>query len=157
KAGQSPAERASGNRLLRAVSHCSGRNDTAMPPRTPPASLAQRDPRDFQIASLAGLLAYGLAALRFDLSPAVAALPRAAAVATQFAFPGICRLPEFEPRSALISGLSLCLVLRTNQPRLAALAAVLAVASKFLLRSRGKHIFNPTNVAIVLLLLFSDG
>jgi Na+-transporting NADH:ubiquinone oxidoreductase subunit NqrB len=33
--------------------------------------------------------------------------------------------------------------------------AVIAVASKFVIRIRGKHIFNPTNIAIVALMLLS--
>jgi Na+-transporting NADH:ubiquinone oxidoreductase subunit NqrB len=59
-------------------------------------------------------------------------------------------------RSALISGLSLCLLLRTSRADLAVLAAVLTIASKFLVRFRGKHIFNPTNGGIVAMLLLTD-
>ena len=39
---------------------------------------------------------------------------------------------------------------------LAALAACIAIGSKFLLRVRGKHIFNPANVALVTLMFASD-
>ena len=59
-------------------------------------------------------------------------------------------------RSALISGLSLCLLLRTNRPELAVLAAVLTITGKFLLRFRGKHVFNPTNGGLVAMLLLTD-
>jgi Na+-transporting NADH:ubiquinone oxidoreductase subunit NqrB len=59
-------------------------------------------------------------------------------------------------KSALISGLSLCLLLRTNSPELAALAGVIAIAGKFLFRIRRKHLFNPTNAAVVALLLLTD-
>ena len=59
-------------------------------------------------------------------------------------------------RSALISGLSLCLLLRTNRPELAVLAAVLTIAGKFLIRFRGKHLFNPTNGGLVAMLLLTD-
>jgi hypothetical protein len=65
----------------------------------------------------------------------------------------------FEWRSALISGLSLCLLLRARHPAWLALAALLAVGSKFALRvpratgAGHKHVLNPTNGAIVLLLL----
>jgi Na+-transporting NADH:ubiquinone oxidoreductase subunit NqrB len=58
-------------------------------------------------------------------------------------------------RSALISGLSLCLLLRTNRTELAVAAAVLTIASKFLIRFRGKHIFNPTNGGLVAMMLLS--
>src|SRR5262249_48681241 len=60
------------------------------------------------------------------------------------------------PRSPLISGLSLCLLLRTNEPALALAAGVLAVASKFVIRLRDKHLFNPTNFALVVLMLLTD-
>jgi Na+-transporting NADH:ubiquinone oxidoreductase subunit NqrB len=47
----------------------------------------------------------------------------------------------------------LCLLLRTNFLALAALAAVVTIASKFVLRARGKHLFNPTNFGIVAMML----
>jgi len=59
-------------------------------------------------------------------------------------------------KSALISGLSLCLLLRTNRPELAVLAAVLTIAAKFLIRIRGKHLLNPTNGGLVAMLLLTD-
>src|SRR5947208_5092355 len=59
-------------------------------------------------------------------------------------------------KSALISGLSLCLLLRTNRPEFAVVAAVLTIAVKFLLRFRGKHLFNPTNGGLVAMLLLTD-
>ena len=59
-------------------------------------------------------------------------------------------------RSALISGLSLCLLLRTNRADLAVLAAMVTIAGKFVIRVNGKHIFNPTNCAIVAMLLLTD-
>ena len=63
---------------------------------------------------------------------------------------------EFDPRSPTISALSLCLLARTSALPVLALAAVLAIGSKFVLRARGKHIFNPTNFAIVVLWLSTD-
>jgi Na+-transporting NADH:ubiquinone oxidoreductase subunit NqrB len=65
------------------------------------------------------------------------------------------RLPAFDPRSAWISGLSLCLLLRTNSDWLAILAAIVTIASKFVVRFNGKHLFNPTNFGIVLMILLS--
>jgi Na+-transporting NADH:ubiquinone oxidoreductase subunit NqrB len=125
--------------------------------RLMPDTIAWRDPRLFQIAALSTLLLYGLFVLRFDLSPARALLVLASAVGAQFACTRIFRLPRFDPKSALISGLSLCLLLRADDPRLPALAAVLAVASKFLVRWKGKHLFNPANFAIIALLLSGAG
>ena len=113
------------------------------------------DPRLYQIATLAGLLTYGVLGLGLDVVPDTAAVILACTLGAQLA---AARLTggRFDPRSALISGLSLCLLLRTGAPELAALTAVVAVASKFLVRVRGKHVFNPTNGALVLMLLLTD-
>jgi Na+-transporting NADH:ubiquinone oxidoreductase subunit NqrB len=112
-----------------------------------------RDPRLYQILVLAALLVYGVAALDFEITAARAALLLGTALATQFACTKIRRLPAFDPKSALISGLSLCLLLRTGSPWLAVLTAVVTIASKFVLRVHGKHLFNPTNFGIVALML----
>ncbi len=117
------------------------------------ASRPALDPRWFQIAALASLLAWGLLALDFDVSQGRIALLLAGALAAQYAGTRAFRLPAFEPKSALISGLSLCLLLRSDSAWLALLAAFAAVGSKFLLRLRGKHLFNPTNFGIAALLL----
>jgi enediyne biosynthesis protein E5 len=125
--------------------------------RTVPAAAAsparRLDPRLPQIAALAFLLAYGLLRLDLEVRPARAAIVLATALATQYACSRYWRLPAFDARSALISGLSLCLLLRTSGAALAALGAVLAIGSKFVIRVRDKHVFNPTNFALVALLL----
>jgi Na+-transporting NADH:ubiquinone oxidoreductase subunit NqrB len=116
------------------------------------------DPRLYQIGTLASLLVYGIGWLEFDITPARAVLLLTTALATQWACGRLFGGPPFfsGARSALISGLSLCLLLRTNRVELAALAAVIAIAGKFLIRVRGKHLFNPTNGGLVALLLLSD-
>jgi len=112
-----------------------------------------RDPRLYQIAVLSGLLLYGVLSLDFAVSPLQAAVLLGTALGTQALCTRLWHLPAFDPRSALISGLSLCLLLRTSSLTLAALAAMLTIASKFILRWHGKHVFNPTNFGIVALLL----
>jgi Na+-transporting NADH:ubiquinone oxidoreductase subunit NqrB len=120
------------------------------------------DPRLYQIGVLASLLVYGMTRLEFGITVPRACLLLLTALATQ----AICdwttssRSPLGQVvvnlKSALISGLSLCLLLRTNRAELAILAAVLTIAGKFLLRFRGKHVFNPTNGGLVAMLLLSD-
>jgi enediyne biosynthesis protein E5 len=116
------------------------------------------DPRLYQIGVLASLLIYGMGWLQFDITPARAALLLGTALATQWACGRLFGGPPFRSgaRSALISALSLCLLLRTNGADLAALAAAITIAGKFLIRVRGKHLFNPTNGGIVAMLLLSD-
>jgi len=115
--------------------------------------VAFRDPRLYQIAVLASLLGYGTIWLDFDITPGRAATLLGTALLTQAACTRIWKLPAFDPRSALISGLSLCLLLRTNDPILAVAASVVTIASKFVLKFRGKHLFNPTNFGIVAMML----
>lgn len=115
------------------------------------------DPRHGQVATLTALLLYGVAALQFDLTGTQAAVTVGTALAVQ-------RLGDWRTgapwrsgiKSALISALSLCLLLRTDDLIWAAAAATIAVGSKFLLRVNGKHVFNPTNGALVALLLLTD-
>ena len=113
------------------------------------------DPRLYQIAVLGSLLVYGIAGLDFAISVPRAALLLLTVVATQAVGDRLGGRPV-NVRSALISGLSLCLLLRTNRIDLALLSAVITIAAKFLIRYRGKHIFNPTNGGIVAMLLLSD-
>jgi Na+-transporting NADH:ubiquinone oxidoreductase subunit NqrB len=113
------------------------------------------DPRLYQIASLAGLLIYGLLALDFEVIPARAVVILATVLLTQLACGRIWKLPAFDPKSALISGLSLCLLLRTNSMPLVVVTAVITIASKFVLRWRGKHVFNPTNFGLVAMMLLT--
>ena len=118
----------------------------------PGAFLISMDPRLFQIAALSGLLIYGLGWLHFDLSPAQAILSIAVALATQLLGSALQQI-RFDPKSALISGLSLCLLLRTSSLWVAILAAFIAVGSKFVIRVNNKHIFNPTNFGLIALML----
>ena len=114
------------------------------------------DPRLYQIGVLSGLLVYGMGWLDFEITVPRAALLLGTVLATQ----ALCdRLDGRRPanwKSALISGLSLCLLLRTNRPELAVLAAVLTIAGKFVIRIERKHVFNPTNGGIVAMLLLTD-
>jgi enediyne biosynthesis protein E5 len=117
------------------------------------------DPRVYQIGTLAGLLIYGMGWLEFDVTLTRAALLLFTVLATQWIGDRLTRSGApfaMTARSALISGLSLCLLLRTNHAGLAMAAAIVTIASKFLVRVNGKHVFNPTNGGIVAMLLVSD-
>jgi Na+-transporting NADH:ubiquinone oxidoreductase subunit NqrB len=138
------------------------------------ASSGSWDPRLYQILALSALLLAGLTGFGFEvpLSHVVVTLTSALAVqwlAPRLQWPSATIVPmgaqaahetppSFEWRSALISGLSLCLLLRARHPAWMALAALIAVGSKFALRvprasgSGYKHVLNPTNGAIVILL-----
>ncbi len=114
------------------------------------------DPRHAQIATLAGLLAWGELALGFELDPVRIGLLLSTAMACQAVLGRVVDGRPFDPRSATISALSLCLLLRTPDHALAVAAAGIAVVSKFAIRRAGKHVFNPTNLALVALLVTTD-
>jgi Na+-transporting NADH:ubiquinone oxidoreductase subunit NqrB len=124
------------------------------------------DPRLYQIGTLASLLVYGMGWLDFDVTASRVFLILSTVLVTQAVCDRLTASPAraghylggfaMSARSALISGLSLCLLLRTNRADLAVLAAVVAIASKFLIRVHGKHIFNPTNGGIVAMLLLTN-
>ena len=115
-----------------------------------------RDPRWYQTATLSGLILYGALALGFDIHWPYAFAMVVTAQLTQYLCTRLWRVPGFDPRSALISSLSLCLLLRTDDLLWAVVAAVITVASKFLLQIDRKHIFNPTNFALAACMLLSD-
>ena len=110
------------------------------------------DPRVYQIAVLGSLLSYGLIWLDFGVSWERITL----VLAVQYICRRCWKLPRYDPRSALISALSLCLLLRTGHPALAVLAAVVTISSKFLIRVDNRHVFNPTNFCLAVMMLLTD-
>ena len=63
---------------------------------------------------------------------------------------------RFSLPSVLISSFGLSLLLKTNHLEIAALAAFISIASKFLIKINGKHIFNPSALGIVAAIFFTD-
>jgi Na+-transporting NADH:ubiquinone oxidoreductase subunit NqrB len=116
--------------------------------------LLRVDPRYFQIAALVAFLCYGCTRLGFEIDALQITLTLMTAVAAQLLLALLTRVNSpFDVRSALITGLSLCLLLRTNTVWYAVGAAGAAILSKFIFRFRGKHLFNPANFGLVVVLL----
>src|SRR6185503_2994618 len=118
--------------------------------------LRRFDPRWWQICCLGSLLTYGLLQLNFDTPAIQVAATIGTALTAQYLFTQLFRLPTFEWKSALISGFGLCFLFRANDWRLAVLCAAIAIGSKFLIRINGKHLWNPTNIALVIMMLTFD-
>ncbi len=57
--------------------------------------------------------------------------------------------------SLLISSFGLSLLLKTNLVWVAILAAVVSIVSKYIIRIKGKHIFNPSALGIVVAVFFT--
>ena len=114
-----------------------------------------RDARLYQITVLSGLLIYGMAFLDFEIAPTRAVVILAAVLLAQFACTKLWKLERFDARSPLISGLSLCLMMRANGTAVVLLTAAVTIFSKFAIRVGGKHVFNPTNLGLTSMMLLT--
>lgn len=112
------------------------------------------DPRYYQLGVQASLLFWGIISLEFSLDIQAVICVLLGAVFTQWLFTTYHRLP-LNPLSTLNTSFSILLLLQASHISWLVLAAVLSVASKFLLTYRKHHIFNPSNLGIVLVLLFT--
>ncbi|WP_309892154.1 RnfABCDGE type electron transport complex subunit D [Archangium sp.] len=113
------------------------------------------DPRYLQIAFLSCFLVAGILALGFDVPPWQPPLIILTACATQWAMTRLFRAPPVGYLSPLITSLGLSLLLRTDAFWVGPFAAFVAISGKFVLRARGKHFFNPTNLGLVVAMLLT--
>ncbi len=122
-----------------------------------------KDARYFQILFQAIFLSYGIYFLQWSNEYWLYCSYFITCIATQFFCEIILsknktlffkRLKNGVP-SAIISAFGLSLLLKTNDVNVALLAAVITIASKFILRINGKHIFNPSALGIVVAILFT--
>src|SRR6266850_8059158 len=110
------------------------------------------DARHYQIAALSTLVIFNFGWLDFGARPLNSALAISSTILTQLLCSRLYGLASIDLRSPLITGLSLSLLMRADEPWLHALAGAIAIGSKFVLRIDGKHIWNPAGFAIVVLL-----
>ncbi len=64
-------------------------------------------------------------------------------------------MADFQWKSALITSLSLSILLRANSAWFWLAAGLIGVSAKFLIRYRGKHLFNPACIGIVAISLLA--
>lgn len=119
-----------------------------------PRPALPKDARWFQIAGQSIILLVGLVAFDFRLTLFQAAAAIGAALGAQAVGTALIA-NRFDWKSALITGLSLCLLLRANDVWPFAVAALVGVGSKFALRRNGRHVFNPANLGIVAMIALS--
>jgi Na+-transporting NADH:ubiquinone oxidoreductase subunit NqrB len=110
-----------------------------------------RDARHYQIVALATLVIFNFGWIDFGARPLNSAFALIGALVTQVICSRRAGVP-LDLRSPLITGLSLSLLLRADEPWIHLIAGVIAIGSKFVLRIDGKHIWNPAGFAIVVLL-----
>lgn len=114
-----------------------------------------RDARHFQIVYLSLFLVYGIFFLDWQADLSRYGILLAVCLGVQAI--GIQRTGKSwsSLKSALITALGLCLLLKANSVSTLVLGAAVAVGSKFLIRYRGKHLFNPANIGIIIALLLT--
>jgi enediyne biosynthesis protein E5 len=115
------------------------------------------DPRLFQIFSLGVLLAAGAYFRDFSIRTEQIILTFVAGLLTQGASWTLTPSKPRSLRSALITCLSLSLLLRADNLLAHPTAAAAAIASKSLLRFRGKHLFNPATFGIIFAIVLLPG
>ncbi len=113
------------------------------------------DGRHFQIIFLSCFLCYGILQLQWDAEASRYAIIAATCFGTQAAFISLRGLEWRTLKSAAITTLGLCLLFKSGGGITLVLGAFVAIASKFVLRVKGKHIFNPANIGIVAAMLLT--
>lgn len=115
----------------------------------------RQDPRHFQILFLSSFLLFGIFGLNWDVDLINVGFTFAACLGVQAACIYFTTKDWSGLKSALISALGLCLLLKTGLLSTIFIAAALTILSKFVIRIKGKHIFNPTLIGILLTLIFT--
>ena len=125
-----------------------------------------KDARYFQIIFQFSFLMYGIFSLGWNAEWGLYATYLSISITTQLiaetilcqaknkTYPSLAKIKNGIP-SAIISSMGLCLLLKTNDLSVAALAAFISIASKYLIRINGKHIFNPSALGIVAAVWFT--
>ena len=116
-----------------------------------------RDARLFQIALLGTLLTVGVVARDFSLSLSQMILCFGAGLATQAFWVAKLNLVRVGYLSAIITCFGLSLLLRSDALWVHPAAAFVALSAKFMIRVRGKHVFNPGNLGVIVALIAFPG
>lgn len=118
------------------------------------------DLREVQILALSWFLGLGLITHRFEtINGQTITIVIVAALSIQSLADLLLKrkeMAELISRSALITSLGLCLLLRTNSLTVMIIAVSAAILSKFLIKYRGKHLFNPANFGMITVLCFTN-
>lgn len=117
---------------------------------TAPIRFLQKDARHFQIVYLSLFLIYGIFQLGWDTNLLKIGLTIGTCLGIQAILSLWTGKSLHSLKSALISSLGLCLLFKANALETVAIAAVLTIGSKFLIKVNRKHIFNPVNFGIVM-------
>ncbi|MEO5561962.1 MAG: hypothetical protein ABIR18_00980, partial [Chitinophagaceae bacterium] len=121
------------------------------------------DPRSFQVIFQAIFLSYGILVLNWRADWSHYIITVGGCLLFQYLADSIktkrlLSIGEFDRWgfSVLISAMSLCLLLKTNHWYISLLAAFITVGSKYIFRWDHKHVFNPSAIGIVGVMLLTN-
>jgi Na+-transporting NADH:ubiquinone oxidoreductase subunit NqrB len=115
------------------------------------------DLRVWQLIIMASLLLLGVWFRDFSLKPVQILFTFTAGLLTQAIFLRYFNVQQRGFLSTTITCFGLCLLLRSSTLWVHPVVALLAMASKFLIRPFNQHLFNPANLGVILgLTLFPD-
>ena len=127
-----------------------------------------KDARDPQILILSLFLFLGIATRDWSLKWELIAVTIVTCLVTQLLLTILTQITSgndykifsaktfLSLKSAAITSLGLCLLLRANEPITMAIAAIFAIGSKFIFRMEKKHFFNPANFGIIVALILTS-
>ena len=107
------------------------------------------DARHYQIVYLAMFLIYGITQLNWEINLQKIIIVLGATVLTQWLWTKLLIGKMSGLKSALITGLGLCLLLSSTSLLTIGLAGIVGISSKFVIRIKNKHLFNPANFGII--------
>lgn len=116
------------------------------------------DPRWLFACFLCGYVVLGHALLSFNRAPTELAIAFVACCALDMLYTWVSQRRLLFPLSAIISAAGLGILFTSpGSAWLMLLTSWLTITSKYLITWRGRHLFNPTNFALVVMLLLSGG
>jgi Na+-translocating ferredoxin:NAD+ oxidoreductase RnfD subunit len=119
---------------------------------------ARSDPRWLLVAFLGTYVVLGHFMLSFNRSPDQIVIAVVACTALDMLYTWVGTGKFLLPVSALISGLGLAILFTApGSTWLMLLASWIAISEKYLITWRGHHLFNPTNLAMILIVLVTEG
>ncbi|MBX7087392.1 MAG: FG-GAP-like repeat-containing protein [Leptospirales bacterium] len=123
-----------------------------------PAWPGLRDPRWAVFCLLSAYLTLGITVLGFTRTPLQIIVALSAGALLDVIFCGLLKGKWIFPLSAVITTLSLTIILSFSSGyHFIWLPVLIAIASKYIFTLNGRHIYNPSLFAIVFSLIFADG
>lgn len=116
-----------------------------------------QDARNFQIVYLSLFLCYGIFFLQWDHNIPLYLLTLGLAIIVQTIGIYLTSKNYTSIKSGLITGLGICLLLHPSHWIVSIVAVVIGISSKYVIKFKNKHLFNPANLGIIIAILTGTG